>query len=400
MTKKASIVFSSAYSYISNPQYFSFVKELTYYKKIYIHVKDPVSINFDDKQINKKQILEYFDEYKQINYDLKNELNKTYRKKRKYIYGWKPYRKYQGSLMKILDDINPEAVISCSDMTLSDRIFAKWCKDNKKKHIILQNAFIDNIYKKKYGFKHKIRYFVFNKVLKVPIYRKQRIYGNENQNSYLLLWSEYFVLDPKRKNTYFVGNAAFDKLFQNFNSEKKTTNVITICTQPIDIIFGQEKFNDVIQFYKTAIENFPNFHFIIKIHPREEKKKYAEIFGRFDLPNAELVKEQNLYDLFKQSIGQISVSSFTSLEALAFGVPIITINPNNDFKLVDHYREEIDIRVVKPEEIIDAIKRIISEGFWEEFLIKREIYFEKIFHCLDEKSSQKTAEQIGEIINE
>ena len=61
MSGKKTIIFTSTYGYLSNPQYFSFVNELSDFKKVYLHVKDPLSIEYDEKLTNKEEILKYFD---------------------------------------------------------------------------------------------------------------------------------------------------------------------------------------------------------------------------------------------------------------------------------------------------------------------------------------------------
>ncbi len=403
MVKKGSIVFTSTYSYLSNPQYYSFVKDLNDFKTIYFHVRDPQSAKFDDERIKKSEILDYFDEYVKLDYALKEELEKLHSRKKTWFDKFrlsilKPYRIYKQKLIEKLTELNPLAIITCSDMTISDRIISHWCIRNKREHLILQTSFIDNVYCQKPSLKLKMRYLFFNKFLGLPIYRRQHLFGSENQKSHLLLWSEYFVLDPKRRNTYFIGNAVLDNLFKLFSPEKKETNIITICTQPIDVMFNEEKFKEVVEIYITAIEKNPDLKFFIKVHPRECIEKYRTLFPKQKFSNAEVVKDCDLRTLLQQSMAQISVSSFTSFEALAMGVPIITINPNNAFNLLDNFREEVDIRVRTPAEILQAIEAIRSADYWEQFLIKRELYFKKTLHYIDGKSKERTIETIKEII--
>ncbi|MCE7746345.1 MAG: hypothetical protein GPJ52_14545 [Candidatus Heimdallarchaeota archaeon] len=402
MSEKKTIIFTSTYGYLSNPQYFSFVKELSDFKKIYLHVKDPLSVTYDEKIINEKEILKYFDEYKVLDYNLKEELLKVYKKRNSFLKKLsfkiiQPYYEYKKQLSKVLDDINPAAIISCSDMAVSDRVIVKWCKKNKKSKIILQNSFIDDIRIKKLSLNQKLRYLIFNKFLKAPLYRRQHLFGSENQSSHLLLWSEYFILDKKRKNTHFVGNSAFDKLLQKFDSKRKKSNIVTICTQPLDEIYNEKIFKEVNEFFKIAIKNIPDLIYYIKVHPREEISKYQKIFSEKEFPNIKIVKDYNLHELFKKSLMQISVSSFTIFEAITLGLPVILVNPNDEIVAYDHFREEIDIRVRKPEEIVKAIETIRSENYWELFVKKREEYLKKVLFNIDGKNSERIATKIREL---
>ncbi|MHA1186607.1 MAG: hypothetical protein ACTSSK_06970 [Candidatus Heimdallarchaeota archaeon] len=402
MSEKKTIIFTSAYSYLSNPQYFSFVDKLSKVKKVYLHVKDPLSVEFDDKLVKKDEILRYFDEYIEIDYNLKEELLKVYEERQGF---WrrlsfktiKPYYDYKKLLLSNLDQIKPDAIVTCSDMTVSDRVISSWCRKKRKSHIILQNCFIDDINYAKYKFRHKVRYFFFNKLLRAPLYRKQHLYGSENYRSHLLLWSDYYILDSNRKNTHFIGNAVFDKLFQQFSDKKKKADIITICTQPLDELFSVKIFDEVNKYFKIALEKFPDVSFHMKVHPREEISKYQKIFPEKKYPNVKVIKDYNLHELFMKSFGQISINSFTSFEAAALGIPVIIINPNDEINTYDHFREEIDIRIRKPEEISEAIKTIQSNDYWELFLKKREKYFKKMLHFIDGKSNERTAAKIREL---
>jgi len=402
MPKKKTLLFTSAYSYLSNPQYLSFIDKLDDTKKIYLHVRDPQSVKQDDERIKRDKITDFFDEYVEIDFDLTEELSRVQKDRKgllkklslKFI---SPYFEYKKLLQNVLDQYKPNAIITGSDMTISDRIISKWCKKKKSTHIVLQNCFIDDINYLKYGFKHKMRYFLFNKLLGAPIYRKQNLYGSETYRSHLLLWSDYYILDSKRKNTHFVGNAVFDKLFQQFSKEKRKSTILTICTQPLDKLFSTEMFNEVNKYFKIAIKSFPEITFYMKVHPREEETKYQKIFPESTYLNVKVVKDYNLHELFKKSFAQVSINSFSSFEAAALGVPIIIINPNDEINALDHYREEIDIRIRKPEEIKKAISSILDDSYWEQFLIRREKYFKKMLHFIDGKSSERTAQKILEL---
>ncbi len=385
------ILFLATYSYLSCPQFFSILPYFERHKRILLNVNDPVSSKFDKNYIkkNQKKILTRFDKYhelKKINFNAKRLWNVL-----------KIHYKYKKTISNYLNKYHPEAVISCSDLALSDRIIFSLCRKKSIPFVILQPSFLDFVIPiKEYGILHKIKYLVVNQILRIPVFRKRPIYGNENQNTYLLLWSKYFVENPKRKNTYFVGNPAFDSIFKRFSSRDKVKKNILICTQDIDKAFGKKEFKMVKEMYKKAIVSKHNLTFIIKVHPREPKKKYEKIFGKF--PNVRIVKDSSLFELFEICDVQISTNSFTSFQAAAMGLPIIILNPKNILNMFDHFREEIDIKVTNIEDIPEAIDLCLSDDYYKLFLRKRKKYFKKVLSYTDGRSSQRVADKIKELI--
>ena len=66
--KRDTIVFTGTYSYLSNPQYFAIVPNLSEYKKIYLNANEPGTAKFDIKSIDKDELLKYFDSYHELEY--------------------------------------------------------------------------------------------------------------------------------------------------------------------------------------------------------------------------------------------------------------------------------------------------------------------------------------------
>jgi UDP-N-acetylglucosamine:LPS N-acetylglucosamine transferase len=373
--------------YLSNPQYIAITRELEEYHKVFLYLHDPFTSVYDKNFLDKHYLLKYFDTFLDLK-PLKLELKGK----------WKFYWKYKRILTKYLNKINPKVIISCSDMDLCDRVVSTWCKRKNIPFVILQPSFIDNTIPKKHGLREIAKYVIFNKILGIPKYRRQILFGNESQKTNLFLWSEYFIENPKRKNIFIIGNPVFDELFQNFSVERKIKNNILICTQTVDILFGKELLKQVNDIYVEAIKSKPDLTFYIKLHPREPSDKYDKVFDRNKLPNIKIVKNQNLYDLFKICDLQISVASFTSFEAAAMGLPIILVNPDDKFKFLDHYREEIDIRVTEIGEISKAIDIALSDEYWQEFVEKREKYFKKMLYSTNGYSSKCAANMIRNLV--
>ncbi|PWI48903.1 hypothetical protein CEE45_04005 [Candidatus Heimdallarchaeota archaeon B3_Heim] len=386
-----SIIFLATYAYLAIPQYLSITPNLTNYTKILFNTRDLLSTKYDSKFITQDIKKNYFDDFfelKDFSFNVKGPWKK-----------YQAFRRWKRAIILYMNQIFPQVVVSCSDQSMTDKIISSWCKKNKKAFIVLQPSFISGMHYKKYGISHKIRYLIFNKLLNLPRYRKQHLFGNEEHWTHLLLWSQYFIEDPKRPNMYFVGNPAFDVLFSQFTSKRTLKNNVLICTQNIKAMVGKEAFDQVIDMYIQAINAKPDLTFYIKVHPRESIEKYELLFPKDHFPNAKVVQEDNLYDLFRISDVQISVSSYTSFEAVATGLPIIIVNPNNMFDFIDHFRQEIEIKVTDLEKIAKAIDLARSEHYWMEFVKKREKYFDYMVHSTDGKSGKRAAEKMEEIIN-
>lgn len=385
------IIFLATYAYLAIPEYQSITPNLTGHTKILFNTRDLLSTKYDDKFITEDVKKDFFDDYhelKDIFFNAKGPWKK-----------FQAFRKWKREIINYLNNISPKIIVSCSDQSMSDKIISSWCKKNNKAFIVLQPAFINPLYYKKYGIIHKIKYFIFNKVLNIPRYRKQQLFGNEEQWSHLLLWSQYFIENPNRPNMHFVGNPAFDLIFTQFDGKRKLKNNVLICTQDIRTLLGKEAFDQVINMYSQAIKAKPDLTFYIKVHPRESIKIYESLFSKDLFPNIRIVQEDNLYELFGISDVQISVSSYTSFEAVATGLPIIIVNPNDIFDFIDHFREEIEIKVTDQDKIAGAIDLARSEEYWDIFLEKREKYFKYMVHSTDGNSGKRAAEKIEEIFN-
>lgn len=380
------ILYSSSAIYLTFLQFKTLIPELKDFKHILINVKEKYSKNLDDNYIKEKNVNQIFDLY----IELKNEI---------ILESLNGFRKYKKEIFKYLYKINPNAIISGSDLSGSDRILFLWCRRKKIPFIILQPSFI-SAFPAKYGLIRNFKYIIYNKIFNIPIYQKQDIYGNESQKSHLFLWGKYFINNPKRKNCYILGNPAFDELFRNFSPDRKIKNTVLICTDNLPVHkVGENYLNLVNQTFQKAFESKPEILFYLKVHPRESIEKYKKIFPMDKFPNVEIIKERNIYELINLSDIQISVASYTSFEAAAMGVPIITIRPDENVNVFDQFKREIDIRVNNPDDIGNAISFCLSDKYWDEFLKKREKYFQSRLYSTDSQSSKRVASKIKKLIS-
>lgn len=401
------IVFIPSYYYLSHPLFFNVVEKISDYEKVYFNTKDPVSWEYNKKRIKKEDILKYFDTYYEVNKEMgyKDSKNNKLQK----FYEIKIYIK---KIKEILDGIKPVIIIATSDMFFAARVFNQWANINNIPVIIIQHVFLD-FKKNSYDLKQRIKYLLFNKVLNIPLCRRQTYYGNEdNNNNYLFLWGEYFKRYYKGKaiydNIYITGNPACDKYFTVYRKKNYTyykilnispdKKIVVFCTQVIDKMFGNKAFTKVISIIKRTVVVNKKYYFIIKVHPREDIEKYKKTFRDLNENNYKIVKNMNLYDLYKITDVQASVSSYSSFEAVASGIPIIIINPNNKLKVFDPFNNEIELRASTSEELNDQLKKCLTEEYKKEFKFRRRKFLKSRLTYLDGKCGERVADKIREII--
>lgn len=403
---KRNIVFIPTYYYLSHPLFFSIVEKFSDYEKVYFDTKDPEFERYNKNGIQKEEVLNYFDKYCEVDKEIDWRNSKNNKLQRFF-----EHKTYIKNIKNILNGIKPTAIITTSDMSYPARICNQWANKNNIPVIIIQPSFLD-FEISDYNLKYRIKYLLFNKLLNIPLYSRQACFGNENINNYLFLWGEYFKKyyegKPIYNNIYITGNPVFDKYFTNYKKGNDNFHgildmppdkkVITVCTQEIDVVFGVDAFTSLIDAYKNVIVDNEKFFFVIKIHPREDIEKYNKAFRDLDKSNYKIVKDINLHDIYKITDVQVSVSSYSSFEAVVLGIPIILVNPDNKFKLFDYFNNEIALRANTAEELSKHLRRCLTEEYKDEFKIKREKYLKSRLYYLDGKSGERVVEKVEEII--
>lgn len=405
---KKTIVFIPTYYYLSHPLFFRIVKKFSDYKKVYFNTKDSVSWKYNKKGIKKNEVLKWFDNYYEVDKELDSK-NSNSNKLQIFL----KHKKYISNIKNVLSEIKPAAIITTSDMSYSARICNQWANKNNVPIIIIQPSFL-NFGESNYNcnLNHRTKYLLFNKILNIPLYRRQTLFGNENKNNYLFLWGDYFKKFYKDKeiynNIFLTGNPVFDRC-NEVNKENKENiykqfdflkdkQIITVCTENIDDICGVDIFSRLIDIYKRAIINSGELFFVIKVHPRENIGKYNKAFKDLNKNNYKIVKDVNLYDLYKITDVQVSVMSYSSFEAVVLGIPMVLVNPDNKIKFFDFFNNEVELKAKTAEELSKHLRRCLTEEYKNEFKLKRKKYLDSRLGYLDGKSGERVVEKIEELI--
>lgn len=142
------------------------------------------------------------------------------------------------------------------------------------------------------------------------------------------------------------------------NAKKKV--IVLICLQPsfyIDDIFIR------------VIENYPDMFFLIRYHPltsTAERKEVNSKLRNYQNIEIEFSSKIHLYALFNCVNFQMTHSSTTAMEALAFKLPTIICSKFG----YDYYKEQIKDNVIYFADSIGAIDQIFAE--------KKKLDFEKM----------------------
>ncbi len=399
MQKK--ILFIPTYTYLTSPIYEELLSklddfEVTYLEKLYIN-------NDANDQLRCKGVSKKFKEkfFRYIELELDTKEDKFYSKIRNFFILYK----FQKNLKNIIKNIKPDIIVTGSDIKLSVRSIKKYFPNLPI--IILQTAPTANG-NCLLSLQEKIKYIIFNKIFGLCFFAKQKCIFKEYSDTYILLWGEYFKSGVGNNHDIskvkIVGNIKFDKFalintkskeskkkFFKINNIKGFSSVVTICTNSI-INLEVAIIQSVMDLYIKIILENKNIFFVIKPHPREDINKIEQIFQSEKLENM-LVTTSELYDVYKYTDVHISSFSTTASEAMAAGIPIIIVNPNNMIK-ADFYSNDIGEHVTNFAQLNDILSKTLSIEYQDNFFKKREIYGKKLFYKLDGKASERVKDII------
>ena len=287
-----------------------------------------------------------------------------------------------------LDKIKPDAIVHTSDMGgVVTRMAKEWARKNGVLVFVMQPCFINMRPVKLYErFDRLWRYIVINKILRLPLCRRQSWYGCENKDDILLLWSDTQAHTNKVSSdkAVFVGNPALDVFaYSKVHMRVLDPPVALICTQPYEKLISMgiltkndaDYLNNMIK--KVIIQN-PDIHFIVKVHPNDKISKYVEMLGADEnCKNYEIIKTKMPFrEIAKEADMQISVLSYTSFECVLQGIPIILLCPGL-MEYADNFKGEVELRADNIFELNKAIRKLMLPEVRNEFALNRMRFIKK-----------------------
>jgi len=316
-------------------------------------------------------------------------------------------KKYQNKLIELVEAIKPDGIITTGDSAVASMIINKWAIKKNIPFVVIQPTFIDPFYPSiAIRIKRRVLYFLFNCFFALPLIYKQYVFGKEYAQNHIFLWGEIF------KNSGYIGNEnnvhiLGCPLFNNNSKEYFDSDllakinlplpIITICTAAIRELCGEEKESIVNGIIKDTIINNPEFSFILKIHPREDERKYIRLMRDVVSRNYLIINDVNISELHKITSVQISVNSFSSFEAVVHGIPIILLKKDY-LRSFDYFNNEIELQANNSEELTLKIKKALSDDFRNEFKKNRILFLESRIGRLDGKSTYRVVKKLKEIV--
>ncbi len=389
------ILFIPTYTYLSSPIFTRLLSVLDEFKTIYLDIEDQF-----DSQYTSEKFKGLFDK------SITLHLSKKFA--------------FLGFFGKIIDTVifkqhlihliakeAPDIILTTSDMTLSIRIIKQ--SYPQIPIVIIQPALIQPALSlsRKEQFKHNIKYFFFNKLLKTPIVRRQRIYGLEYEDTYLLVWGKYFKNMLRReKNVYIIGDITLDNYpIRRQRSLKKEylkryglsedCPIILICTGAFKGLIDKNIERELYTNYIEWIQDRHDLFFMVKPHPREKNNLLTAFIAEKKPKNAQ-ISEELLPKSFQYIDIHVSSFSRTSIEALASRIPTISFNPNNQVQLNNFFSRVLDITVSNIVELNGRVDIYLNDQ--KIFFIHKEKDIENLLYRLDGNAAMRAKRVIKQEI--
>ncbi len=401
---KKRVLYIPTFYYLSHPCFFAISKCVdNKFQNIYFNMKEKMYAGVNASGIKQEEIDEYFDESYDIDYQIIEHGGK-YKRFMKFVWNFGTFRT---KLENQLNMINPDAIITSADLgEYQRRVCNDWAEKNDVPFIIIQPALFSTI-KFKYTLKERLYYLLFNKVLNIPLARRQPFFGKERAKNHLFLWGKYFKESYDgwgiEEHKHIVGCPTFnlidksnaDDLGFGIPQEKPT---VLICSEPFnqfDITINIE-LNEI---YKRTIQENPDLFFVIKLHPRENIDDGSiMIYNDMDCDNYMIIEKTNLQELLKVADVQTSSMSSTSFTSMVYGMPVVQIDMHDK---IDYFNitEEIALMAKTSKELGEQLRRCLTEEYRKEFKMKRKKFLEQKLAYFGETSSEKIVETTEKIIH-
>ena len=379
------ILFIPTYTYLSSPVFTNLLPELKEYETIYLDVEDQYHSEKTSDQF-KNQFSRF------IRLPLNANSGTFMTKVMKFF----KMLGYKNRLKEIIKSEVPSAIVSTGDLSFTIRIIKTYFP---KIPVFIVQAGVSSNKGIPRRYSQDFLYVLFNKILKIPFINKQNYFGNEYQDTFLLLWGKYFKnMIDNNSNIYIIGDISFDDFPIMKDAEEKKAlvskyhyskipHVVVICTT-VKKIAEKRIVDNLYEIYKNLIITRKDLFFIIKPHPRNNTKELRDVFELLQVDNC-IVLNTNLHELFKYTDIHISSFSGTGLEAVASNIPIISVNPDTEINLQDFLNNELNEKVINSKEMYDKIDDIIKNR--DDYLALGKRYIENKLYKLDGNAAQRAA---------
>ncbi len=304
-----------------------------------------------------------------------------------------------------IEQLRPDVIILSADYTdihaLCNMFFHKTIK-----LFIVQQGSLTRVSRRCIPFRLKSKYLLYRYIGKIPYVHSNPEFAPKDHFIHLL-WSDFFKLNPHVK-TISTGNPAWDVLLQGFNEQiaktgdlyqyyRELQNTKTICytTQPLDGLLDEKTKEFYYQTLQKTFSRLEDLNIIIKVHPRETTEKYEKLFPHSSYPHIRFIHtEKTMDEVLSGCFVMITAWSITSYQAMAKGVHVIIINPQNQLDYSYRFPAHTIPIASNAEELISRIKEASSGAYLNEFLEMRERFLTLINTNTQPISARKVADAI------
>jgi len=401
---KRKILFIPALFYLSNKLFFPIVPYLKGVESIYLDC---------DYALNNKYCKDYTQEIEliKISFD-RTEIIHTSTEydsasDKNILSSFRHYRKkrvYNRKTLKSIKSINPDLIVLTSDKTDVFKLITNYF--NRIPLLVIQQAGIANTLRPRPNLRMRIRHHLLKNLFHYPTLPNLKT--TNGNNLHFAYWAKFWNESPKNTiNSYYTGYGAQDadilkgnsKLYKSFQLNQ--TLKVLYTTQPIGLNHSSVKSEYIPKMVLDYVIDNPAVNLTVKVHPRENEEFYKEFFSHdgIGIENVQVVKDVLLDNLIEESDIILTAWSMTSYQAIALGVPVISLNPDNLFEYSKFFPGKCIPQVSNNEELHEAIQYFSSQGGHTNFIQERKDFLKVINTHDDGQCSKRIADLIINLAN-
>jgi hypothetical protein len=117
-----------------------------------------------------------------------------------------------------------------------------------------------------------------------------------------------------------------------------------------------------------AARRSPEWHLIVKCHPRQDVEAVRREVQRYGLTGVEIVRDVPLPTVFARADVALTHCSTAGAEALAYGLPLVQLDLPGTREVIMYAGEGAALRATSPEEICAAVHRVLTDDGLREAL--------------------------------
>jgi glycosyltransferase involved in cell wall biosynthesis len=338
------------------------------------------------------------------------------------------------SVQQILNDENPDIIITGHDQNPLDILFIKACNELDLPSLTVQDGLLAASRTVNQSFFNKLSYLLipfrvfklfFNPTrsfkYKINRLRFEYIYGR----NYSFIYghgdsSKIALFGDNTKNLLIgegvsqdrltvTGSSKFDNLIQfkdpfkkdslkekfGISSDKKVVLVLTQWFVEAGVWSKKDREYFIYEIAKACVD-LKDVQLVIKLHPPyENEADYREILK--DLPLAPLIYNfQSLHEIICISDVVVSVSSTAALEAMALNKPVLIVNMDHGSKL---FKEAGVLFIEKTDSFQSALEKLVHHpgDFVDEDKMKRFVFNQA--YIIDGNASRRISDLIREMVH-